>query len=165
MTATPCLLCFAPVGQREAQPARNLPERVLNEPSQVRGSGRPTGNPRGSVAVMARIYHLAEPDAWAGARSTGSYDRSTRGLSLAQQGFIHCSEPHQWPVVRSAFYGDVQGELVLLEIEPDLLEAPLVREAGNPATGEEFPHVYGRLNVSAVVGTRILSPPHSTAGT
>jgi len=111
---------------------------------------------------MPRIYHLADPDEWTGALSTGSYQRSTRGLMLADEGFIHCSDEHQWPQVRAAFYADVEGELVLLEVDPELLEAPLVRELGDRATGEKSPHVYGPLNVSSVVRTRILLPPHDT---
>jgi uncharacterized protein (DUF952 family) len=111
---------------------------------------------------MGRIYHLAEPDAWAEAQSTGSYTESTRGLTLVQQGFIHCAGESQWPQVRALLYGDIDGDLLLLEIDPELLEAPLVQEVGDPATGEEFPHVYGPINVSAVVGSRTLAPPHAT---
>ena len=113
---------------------------------------------------MARIYHLADPDLWAQAAPSGRYTQSSRDLTLAEQGFIHCSEPQQWPVVRDAFYGDVAGDLVLLEIDPELLDAPLVREVGNPQTGEEFPHLYGALNVSAVVRTHVLTPPHAAGG-
>ena len=36
------------------------------------------------------------------------------------------------------------------------LEAPLVREVGNPVTGEEFPHIYGPLDVNAVTEVRRL---------
>lgn len=113
---------------------------------------------------MARIYHLSDPDLWAQAAMSGSYTQSSRDLTLAEQGFIHCSDPQQWPVVRDAFYGDVPTDLVLLEIDPELLDAPLVREVGNPLTGEEFPHLYGPLNVSAVVRTHVLAAPHSTGG-
>lgn len=113
---------------------------------------------------MARIYHLADPDLWAQAAPSGSYTQSSRDLTLAEQGFIHCSDRHQWPVVRGAFYGDVASDLVLLEIDPGLLDAPLVREVGNPTTGEEFPHLYGPLNVSAVVRTHVLAAPHAAGG-
>ena len=33
---------------------------------------------------------------------------------------------------------------------------PLVREVGNPVTGEQFPHLYGPLNVDAVTEVRRL---------
>ena len=56
---------------------------------------------------------------------------------------------------------EVEGLSVLLTIDPERLSAPLVREVGNPATGEEFPHVYGPLTPDAVVATRVLHPPHA----
>jgi glutathione S-transferase len=106
------------------------------------------------------IYHLAEPADWAEALETGRYERSTRGRSLAEEGFVHASTAAQWPVVRRSFYVDVAGPLLLLEIDPALLSSPVVVEVGNPATGEEFPHVYGPLDVEAVVSVTELAPPH-----
>jgi uncharacterized protein (DUF952 family) len=110
---------------------------------------------------MATIYHLAESEFWSAAQRSGSYERSTLGRSLAEEGFIHCSSAKQWPVVRRAFYAGYPGNLVLLEIDPSRLTAPLVREVGDPLTGEEFPHVYGPLNLDAVVGARELAAPHA----
>ena len=109
---------------------------------------------------MARIYHLALPDDWVAAQAEGSYRVSTRGMSLDQVGFVHASFPHQVPVVRRNFYGDVAGPLTLLEIDPERLTAPLVVEVGDPETGEEFPHILGPLNVDAVLSARDLPEPH-----
>ena len=111
--------------------------------------------------MTTSIFHLAEPKAWTDAQANGAYAVSTRGRTLAEEGFIHCSDEAQWPVARRSFYGDVATHLVLLEIDPDRLAAPVVREVGNPATGEHFPHVYGPIEVSAVVATRVLPPPHA----
>lgn len=107
------------------------------------------------------IYHLAEPAHWQQALRDGTYAQSTRGVSLAQEGFIHASSQEQWPLVRRAFYADVTEPLVLLEIDETRLAAPVVREVGNPATGEAFPHVYGPIEVTAVVSTTTLEPPHA----
>lgn len=109
---------------------------------------------------MTRIYHLADPDDWAAAQESGRYAISTRGRTLAEEGFIHTSYAAQWPIVRSAFYGGVATPLLLLVIDPDRLTSPLLVEVGNLETGEEFPHIYGPLNVDAVVGTTNLDPPH-----
>lgn len=109
---------------------------------------------------MTRIFHLAEPQHWTDALASGRYVQSTRGATLEQQGFIHCSDAGQWARVRERFYADVTGDLVLLEIDPALLDAPLVREVGESGSDEMFPHLYGPLPVTAVVATHTLPPPH-----
>ncbi|GAB2753598.1 DUF952 domain-containing protein [Terrabacter koreensis] len=106
------------------------------------------------------IYHLAEEADWEQARRDGSYTRSTRGVSLEEEGFIHASSEQQWPVVRARFYADVAGPLVLLHIDESRLTPEVVHEVGDPATGESFPHVYGPIDVDAVVDTTVLPPPH-----
>ncbi len=107
------------------------------------------------------IYHLAEQADWEQALRDGSYTRSTRGVSLEEEGFIHASSERQWPVVRSRFYADVTGPLVLLHIDESRLGPEVVHEVGDPTTGETFPHVYGPIDVDAVVDTTALDPPHA----
>jgi uncharacterized protein (DUF952 family) len=99
----------------------------------------------GDVAVL---YHLALPVDWAAAVAAGRYEMSTRGRSLAEEGFIHCSLPHQVRGVAEAFYSDV-AELVLLVIDPDRLDAPVRVEAPEPGA-PAYPHIYGALPVCAV---------------
>ena len=91
---------------------------------------------------MTELWHLAEPEHWAEAARTGSYERSTRGLSLAEVGFVHCSYPDQAAGVAAAFYADA-GDLVLLRIDPAAVPAGIRVEDG-------FPHVYGPIPVAAV---------------
>lgn len=105
------------------------------------------------------VFHLADPREWADALTAGVYERSTRGRSLADEGFIHCSSAAQWPVVRSDFYGDVRTPLLLVTIDPLLVTAPVLHEVGNPETGETFPHIHGPLNLDAVVDLTVLRPP------
>lgn len=102
---------------------------------------------------MARIYHLALAEDWDAARERGSYTTSTRGRTLAEEGFIHASSAEQVVAVYERFYGDA-GSLVLLEIDPDLVGSAIVDEAPHPDATETFPHIYGPLPVSAVVATR-----------
>lgn len=107
------------------------------------------------------VHHLATPEEWDAARARGVLDSSTRGLSLAEVGFVHAAYAGQVAGVRSRFYGDVAGPLVLLTIDPDRLgDVEVVEEVGDPATGELFPHVYGPVPVAAVVATEVLDPPH-----
>ena len=106
------------------------------------------------------IYHLASQQDWERARRDGVYAISTRGRTLAEEGFIHASSVAQWPVVRRRFYGDVADPLVLLHIDESRLSSPVVDEVGDPATGERFPHVYGPIDLDAVVATTVVEPPH-----
>lgn len=100
---------------------------------------------------MATIFHLALASDWAAAQDAGAYTTSTRGLTLAEVGFIHCSRGDQWPAVREAFYGDVTEPMLLLQIDTARLDVPVMEEPGAPGSAETFPHVYGPLALDAVV--------------
>jgi uncharacterized protein (DUF952 family) len=92
---------------------------------------------------MPPIYHLATPEAWA-THPAEDY----RAASLESEGFIHCSSAHQVAWAANRFCRDAAA-LLVLEIETARLTSPLrIEPAGS---GEEFPHVYGPINRSAVV--------------
>ena len=99
---------------------------------------------------MTRLFHIATAADWEAALRDGEYTTSTRGRSLAEEGFVHASHAHQWRGVRDRFYADVTEPLVLLEIDPARLGARVVEESPDGST-EEFPHVYGPIEVGAVV--------------
>jgi uncharacterized protein (DUF952 family) len=98
---------------------------------------------------VSELWHLAEDPKWTEAVRTGSYQRSTRGQSLAEVGFVHCSYPEQLAGVAAAFYADA-GDLVLLRIDPAGVPAEIRVEGG-------FPHVYGPIPVAAVTATEPLT--------
>lgn len=105
------------------------------------------------------LWHLADAEHWREALHTGSYEWSTRGVTLAQEGFIHCSYPEQLPGVVKARYQRVTEELVVLEIDPGWLARALIEvrlEAVDPNDPESphFPHIYGPLPTAAVTRTR-----------
>lgn len=100
--------------------------------------------------MTEQLLHLAEVTLWQAARRTGTYEMSTRGRTLGEEGFIHCSTPRQLPGVARMLYGSDDRDLVVLVIDPDRLQVPVRYEAMKPG-GEEFPHIYGPLPVSAVV--------------
>lgn len=107
---------------------------------------------------MARIWHLALTADWEAAKAQGSYATSTRGLTLDQVGFIHCSYAAQVARVARLFYVDEQAPLTLLGIDPERLAAAGIEvraEPGDPAhpDGERFPHVYGAIPVACVTET------------
>lgn len=95
------------------------------------------------------IYHLALPDEWADAFATGEYRRSTRGMTLDDVGFIHCSTREQIEDTANRFYGDLD-QLVVLTIDPALVPSPIVHERPEAGLDVLFPHIYGPLPVSAV---------------
>jgi uncharacterized protein (DUF952 family) len=88
---------------------------------------------------------------WEQALRDGAYTTSTRGVSLAEQGFIHASTERQVAVVANSYYKDVRG-LVLLVIDTGRLTAPLQYD-DVPGSDERFPHIYGPLNPDAVIAT------------
>lgn len=101
------------------------------------------------------IYHIASAADWERATSAGEYRISTRGRTLEEEGFIHCSRAGQVAAVADRFYRGV-ADLVLLTIDERLVK-PEVRYESVPGAGESFPHVYGPLNVDAVVSVEPLT--------
>lgn len=103
------------------------------------------------------ILHLAVRSEWEAARDAGSYPWSTRGLTLDEVGYVHCSHEHQWRGVRDRFYADLaDDELVLLVVDESKLSSPVVVERLDGAP-DAFPHIYGPLDIAAVVETRAVS--------
>ncbi len=93
---------------------------------------------------MGIILHITKREQWEQAKLTGVY----RGDTLDSDGFIHCSTPQQVIEVANAFFHAQKG-LVLLCITSERVRAEIRHESLEG--GERFPHVYGPLNVDAVV--------------
>lgn len=92
-----------------------------------------------------RILHLAEDAAWAKAVR----DRYYSAASLAAEGFIHCSDPQQViGVANTRFHG--REDLILLHIDATRLSAE-GRYENLEGGSELFPHIYGPINLDAVI--------------
>lgn len=114
---------------------------------------------------MSIIYHIAQRQHWQQAKVTGQYTAD----SLASEGFIHCSQTHQVERVANKFYRDLK-DLVLLHIDPAKVKAPVKYESPRPGAtvqgqsahleglAEQYPHIYGPLNVDAVVNVVTFEP-------
>lgn len=113
---------------------------------------------------MATIFHIALASDWEDAKATGAYTASTLGRSLAEEGFIHASRADQWTAVRDRFYARVTEPLLLLQIDTDLLDVPVVEEPAVAGGAETFPHIYGPLRPEAVIRAMTL-PAASATGT
>lgn len=93
------------------------------------------------------IVHITTPQEWQSAVADGAYSAD----SLATEGFIHCSTPAQVLIPANERYPG-RTDLCLLVIDPGALENELIYEDCYE-TGQEFPHVYGTINPSAVTKT------------
>jgi uncharacterized protein (DUF952 family) len=98
-----------------------------------------------------RVLHLAHVDEWNQTLLTGWFDRSTRGRTLAQEGFVHTSTATQLPDVAQRFYADDPEPLLLLVIDIATAEAAGSPVRWDPVQGQLFPHVYGPIPRDAVV--------------
>lgn len=99
------------------------------------------------------IYHIARAGDWRAALAAETYAADT----LATQGFIHCSDREQVTRVADALFRGAT-DLVLLTLDPTRLAAETRYETGDPPSSERFPHVYGPLNLAAVVGVAAFPP-------
>lgn len=91
------------------------------------------------------IYHVVSEIDWQYALENGFYEAE----SLAKEGFIHASKATQVAGVLERYYRD-KTDLMLLHIDETKLTSPLKYELA-PSVNEAFPHIYGRLNLDAVV--------------
>lgn len=94
---------------------------------------------------MAIVYHLTVEQEWEQAKLKGHYEAA----SLAEEGFIHCSEERQLSGVLARYFKGRKG-LVKLLIETTRLASPLYYD-WSPSIEDTFPHIYGPVNLDAVV--------------
>jgi uncharacterized protein (DUF952 family) len=99
------------------------------------------------------FFHITKRSAWSEALKSGVYSAE----SLNSEGFIHCSKKDQILRVANKFYTNQNG-LVVLAIEPSRLKPEVRWEPGADKTDELFPHIYGPLNLEAVVGVFDFEP-------
>jgi uncharacterized protein (DUF952 family) len=102
---------------------------------------------------MNWVLKIARAEDWAAAKASGVY----RVPSLEADGFIHLSRPHQVHIPANALYSDTPG-LVLLWIDPSRLVAELRYEPGTGGEPMDFPHLYGPLNIDAIVAESPMEP-------
>lgn len=115
-------------------------------------------DPYGAV----ELFHLAERRDWLAAAAAGEYRVSTRGVTLDEQGYIHCSLQSQLRGVAELVYADSEAdELVVLVIDARRVPDPIRYEAPVPGA-DEYPHIYGPLPMEAV--TAVIPVSRDDAG-
>lgn len=106
---------------------------------------------------MALIFHITPRDLWDAANAAGEY----RAASLDSEGFAHCSTSDQLLPVANRFFQGQRG-LVLLCIDTEQLQSEYRYEAAtDPLPGASdplFPHIYGPINLGAVVKVTSFEP-------
>jgi len=92
------------------------------------------------------ILHATFRICWSAAQKDGAYTAD----SLASEGFIHCSKADQILRVANLLFAGQHG-LVILVVDPTRLTSELRWEPGVNLATELFPHLYGPVNLDAVV--------------
>ena len=99
---------------------------------------------------MRRIYKISPGSAWREAERQGVYRGSDDDL---RDGFIHFSSLTQLAeTARKHFLG--KAGLLLIEVDADALGKALRWESSR--NGGLFPHLYGQLDLGAVISVREL---------
>ena len=94
---------------------------------------------------MDIIYHITTLAEWDEAQKKGSYEAT----SLKEEGFIHCSQEEQLAGVVERYFANMTG-LVKLSIDPAKLKSRMIYE-WSPSLAQTFPHIYGPINLDAVI--------------
>ncbi len=90
-------------------------------------------------------YHLVPVDYWATNGKLASYTPE----AFEQDGFIHCTNgTDELLTVANMFYTSDPREFTVLVLNVDSIESDVRYDDAN----EVYPHIYGPLNTSAVVG-------------
>ena len=91
------------------------------------------------------ILHALTKAAWESARGQEEYGQA----HIDAEGFIHCSDIHTFAWVAPNFRA-VEEPMVLLVINTEKVKPEIKWEDGDNC-GVAYPHIYGVLNVDAVV--------------
>ena len=94
---------------------------------------------------MAIIFHITRRQEWNRAEAEGVY----RSETFQTEEFIHCSTSEQVIQVANIRFRGQEG-LVLLVIDSDRVAAD-IRYENLEGGVQMFPHIYGELNLDAVV--------------
>lgn len=107
------------------------------------------------MAQPGDLVHLCCSGDWERAQASGTL----RPESLHSVGFVHLSTLQQVHLPANRLYRG-RADLVLLQVDPAKVGAPVRWELGAPGDPEAmlFPHLYGPLPVAAVIGVRDYRP-------
>ncbi len=96
------------------------------------------------IGEMIMITKVITKRNWEIAKINGEINE----VSLKEEGFIHCSSLEQALNVAQKHFVH-EEDVLLLTINPALVKAETKYEPAS--NGQEYPHVYGVINVDAIV--------------
>ncbi len=94
------------------------------------------------------VFHLVDEESWVRAVARGEYAPP----SLTTEGFVHLSTRAQVAGTAQRFFAG-RTDMLVLHVDETKLTAPLKYEA---ADGQQFPHYYGPLPLTAVTKVEAL---------
>ena len=98
------------------------------------------------------IYHLTTVEEWEDAQDKGSYEPP----SYQREGFIHCATEEQVESVQQRLFQNSENTVKLV-IDPSRLTQRLQYDRDEEQQ-QEFPHIYGPLNLEAVTQIVFIEP-------
>ena len=98
------------------------------------------------------IYHLTTLPEWEEAQDKGLYTPP----SFEREGFIHCCSEEQLKDVMQRHFQKHEN-LIKLMIDPARVTSELKYDR-NEEYNQEYPHIYGPLNIEAVTKVVFLDP-------
>lgn len=98
------------------------------------------------------IFHLVPRKEWNNLKKESKYIPQ----SVEDEGFIHCSSGNQIRDTANRLFKGTR-RMLLLVINTTLVEAPIKYEE-DTAKGQTFPHIYGPLNMDAIIDKIRLEP-------
>lgn len=101
---------------------------------------------------MAILLHITDAPRWLHAKARGVYTPP----QFETEGFIHCSTPQQVVEVANRLFRG-QSHLLLLVIESQRVGAE-IRFENLEGGSQLFPHLYGALQLEAVIDTLSFEP-------
>ncbi|MFD4368280.1 DUF952 domain-containing protein [Rhodococcus sp. NPDC058521] len=103
----------------------------------------------------SELVHICSREEWASAQIEGQHVPAGFGT----EGFVHLSMPSQVHLPANRLFAG-RTDLVLLEVDPGRVGAPIRWEPGVPSEPDSmvFPHLYGPLPVESVLSVEDYLP-------
>jgi uncharacterized protein (DUF952 family) len=93
------------------------------------------------------LIHATTREIWEAQAASGAY----LPPGFDREGFIHCCHPPQLETVFGKHFGNV--EVVMLLVIDAARVTPEIKYERAPSAEDDYPHIYGALDVSAVIDT------------